>query len=163
VFFDGVVGELPDWVVDRMALPEPVKKVRATSEVLFHWAKHGQNKKDMRGDTGTYQWVAECARAAISNPCALIRGKKAYQIIGKVERPNPGYPDVQYVRLVLKSTQSPQQSRTVGQHLHVALEPNNQAISEKCENHRRTIIPPLCFKINAFSSRCPTIAERRAP
>jgi len=58
------------------------QKSAGDQEVMFHWAKHGQNnKKDMRADTGTYQWVAECARAAISNPYALIRGKKAYQII----------------------------------------------------------------------------------
>src|SRR5216684_4511758 len=102
--------ELPDWVVERMALPEPVKKVQATSEVMFHWAKNGQNKNDLRGDTGTYQW--ECARAAISNPHRVIRrktqtlqggGKRhTFEIIGKVERPSPGYPSVQYVRLVLK-------------------------------------------------------------
>lgn len=102
--FDGVVAELPDSVVNRMALPEAVKGVAATSQVMFHWSKHGQNKGDMRADTGTYQWVAESVRAIIPNPFALKLDDqpRRYQLIGKVERPCPGYPTVQYLRLVLK-------------------------------------------------------------
>jgi hypothetical protein len=100
-----VLGELPDWVVQWMALPERVTKVQADNRVMFHWAQHAAQKQhDLRGDTATYQWVGKSARAVVANPYALLPGDKdrTYQIIGTVEPPNPLYPTIQYLRLVLK-------------------------------------------------------------
>jgi hypothetical protein len=108
--FGPVLGELPDSVIQWMALREPVKIVQVDNQVMFHWAKYGQKPNDMRGNTGTYQWVAEAARAVLSNPYALNRGKQAqrYQIIGRVEPPSSQYPTIQYFRLVLKYVPSNQ-------------------------------------------------------
>lgn len=108
-----VLGELPDSVVQWMALPERVTKVQADNRVMFHWSAHaGQKDTDLRADTATYQWVGKSARAAVANPYALLVGVKdrTYQIIGKVEPPSPLYPTIQYLRLLLKyvpSTEAP--------------------------------------------------------
>jgi hypothetical protein len=108
--FGPVLGELPDSVVQWMALPEPIKTVQVDNQVMFHWAKYEQKPNDMRGDTGTYQWVAKSARATLSNPYALNRGKKpqTYQIIGRVEAPGSQYQTIQYFRLLLKYVPSAQ-------------------------------------------------------
>jgi hypothetical protein len=106
-----VLGELPDRVVERMALPERVTKVQADNRIMFHWAEHaGQKQNDLRGDTATYQWVGKSARAVVVNPYALLRGSKPrrYQIIGRVEPPSPLYPTIQYFRLSLKYVPSAQ-------------------------------------------------------
>jgi hypothetical protein len=73
--FGPVLGELPDSVLRWMALPEPVKVVQVDNRVMFHWAAHGQNQNDFRSDTGTYQWVAESARAS-----SLIRTREMLAI-----------------------------------------------------------------------------------
>lgn len=101
--FGPVLGELPDSVVQSMALPEPVKMVRVNPNIMFKWAKHKQKRlNNLRGDTGTYQWVEKAARATLSDPYALIPGKKpqTFEIIGRVEPP-PGspYETVQYFSL----------------------------------------------------------------
>ncbi len=106
-----VLGELPDQVVEWMALPEHVTKVQADNRIMFHWAEHaGQNQNDLRGDTSTYQWVGVSARAVVANPYALLRGSKPqrYQIIGRVEPPSSRYPTIQYFRLPLKYVSSTQ-------------------------------------------------------
>lgn len=97
-----VLGELPDLVVQLMALPEPVRKVQATNVVMFHLA--GQKNDELRRDTSTYQWFGKCARAVVENPFALLAGKntRMYQIIGRVEPPSARYPTIRYLRLVLK-------------------------------------------------------------
>jgi len=108
-----VLGELPDRVVERMALPERVTKVQADNRIMFHWAEHaGQKQNDLRGDTATYQWVGRCCRAIVADPYALLAGKKREkcQIIGRVEPPSPEYATIEYLRLLLKyvpSTQAP--------------------------------------------------------
>lgn len=108
-----VLGELPDSVVQLMALPERVTKVQEDNRVMFHWAEHATQKhSDLRGDTATYQWVGKSARAVVAHPYALLAGDKdrTYQIIGRVEPPGPLYPTIQYLRLLLKyvpSTQAP--------------------------------------------------------
>lgn len=108
-----VLGELPDSVVQWMALPERVTKVHADNRVMFHWAEHAvQKQNNLRGDTATYQWVGKSARAVVANLYALLAGDKdrTYQIIGRVEPPSPLYPTIQYLRLLLKyvpSTQAP--------------------------------------------------------
>jgi hypothetical protein len=101
--FGPTLGELPDSVARRMALPEHVATVQVGDGVMFHWPKHGQHSNDFRADTGTYQWVANAARAALSNPYALKRDKEpcTFHLIGKVEPLNQ-YPTVGYFRLVLK-------------------------------------------------------------
>jgi hypothetical protein len=106
-----VLGELPDSVVQWMALPERVTKVQADNRVMFHWAGAGQNQNDLRGDTATYQWVGKSARSVVANPCWLLGGdkKRRYQIIGRVEPPSL-YPTTQYLRLVLKYVPSTQAS-----------------------------------------------------
>ena len=108
-----ILGELPDSVVNWMALPERVTQVQADNRVMFHWAEHAaQKQNDLRGDTATYQWVGKSARAVVANPYALLAGDRdrTYQIIGRVEPPSPLYPTIQYLRLLLKyvpSTQAP--------------------------------------------------------
>jgi hypothetical protein len=99
-----VLGELPDLVIQRMALPERVTKVQADNRVMFHWAKHpGQKQNDLRGDTATYQWVGKSARGVVANPGWLLAGSndRTYQVIGRVKPPSL-YPTIQYLRLVLK-------------------------------------------------------------
>ncbi len=113
--FEPDLGELPDSIVELMALPEAVKKVQVSSGVMFHWAaKPGRKQNDLRGDTGTYQWVAKSARAVICNPYALIRGKEPekYQIIGRVEPPSSRYQTIKYFRLVLKYVPGQGKSRS---------------------------------------------------
>jgi hypothetical protein len=98
------LGELPDWIVEWMAMPEHVTKIQATNQAMFHWAKHpSTNPRDSRGDTATYQWVGKAARAVVANPHAALRGNKdrTYQIIGKVE-PHSQYPTLDHIRLILK-------------------------------------------------------------
>jgi hypothetical protein len=105
-----VLGELPDSVVQWMALDERVTKVQATNVVMFHLA--GQKDDEMRRDTSTYQWFGKCARAVVANPYALVTGSKprTYQIIGRVEPPSAQYPTIRYLRLVLKYVPSTQSS-----------------------------------------------------
>jgi hypothetical protein len=102
--FGAILGELPDFVVQWMKLPESVTNVQVTSEVMFHWAKDSTRPDDMRGDTGTYQWLAEAARKSIVNPYALNNDAqpRRYQIIGKVEPPSPQYATIRFLRLVVK-------------------------------------------------------------
>ena len=106
-----VLGDLPDWVLDSMALPERVTKVQADNRVMFHWAEHtAQAQNDLRGDTATYQWVGKSARAVLADPYALLAGDRdrTYQIIGKVEPPSPLYPTIRFLRLLLKYDPSTQ-------------------------------------------------------
>jgi hypothetical protein len=99
------LGELPDSVVQWMALPERVTKVKADNRVMFHWADHPDHPSpnDSRGDTATYQWVGKAIRAVVANPHAGALGNedRTYQIIGRVE-PHDRYLTLQYLRLILK-------------------------------------------------------------
>jgi hypothetical protein len=97
-----VLGELPDWVSQRMALPERVTKVQADNRVMFHLA--GKKNDELRRDTSTYQWFGKCARAVIENPSRYLAGNEphTYQIIGSIEPPSVLYPTIRYIRLILK-------------------------------------------------------------
>jgi hypothetical protein len=88
------LGELSDSVLEWMNLPEPVKIVQASTEIMTHWAKYGQSRDNLRADTGTYQWVAEWIRNVLSNPYAAKggRGPHTYLLIGKVKPPPPPPP-----------------------------------------------------------------------
>ena len=91
--FGPVLGELPDFVIHWMKVPEPIKNVQVTSQVMFHWARHGTWLNDMRSDTGTYQWLAGSARTVLLNPYALNNDAPPYrfQIIGRVKPPSSQY------------------------------------------------------------------------
>jgi len=103
-----VLGDLPDSVAERMALPERVTKVQATNEVMFHLA--GQKNDELRRDTATYQWFGKCAHEVVANPYALLAGRstQTYQIIGRVEPPGTRWPSIRYLRLLLKYVPSSQ-------------------------------------------------------
>ena len=102
--FGPVLGELPDFVIQWMKVPEPIKNVQVTSEVMFHWARHGMWRNDIRRDTGTYQWLAEAARKTIVNPYALKNDARPsrFQIIGRVKPPSSQYATIRFLRLVVK-------------------------------------------------------------
>lgn len=111
--FGPVLGELPESVVRWMALPERITVVQVDNRVMFHWANHGQKPGDLRGDTGTYPWVAKSARAVISNPYALKLGARSgtFQLIGKVGPPSSKYSSIQFFRLLLKYVPAPDAGR----------------------------------------------------
>ena len=63
----GVLGELPDGVIEQMALPERVTEVQATVEdVIFHLASNESD--ELRRDTSMYPWFITSARAVVKNP-----------------------------------------------------------------------------------------------
>ena len=97
----GVLGELPDGVIEQMALPERVTEVQATvKDVIFHLA----NREDrLRRDTSMYPWFITSARAVVKNPDKLLPGKKprTYEIIGRVDSPS-AHPTLAYMSLILK-------------------------------------------------------------
>jgi hypothetical protein len=108
--FSPVLGQLTEPILRWMALPEPVTLVQVDNRVMFHWAQGRTQPNDLRGDTGTYQWVADSARAVLRSPHALKRGEHhIYHMIGKVEPPI-SYPSIGYFRLVLKFIPSRQTS-----------------------------------------------------
>src|SRR5260221_632937 len=92
------LGELPDSVLQLMALPERVTKVQADNQVMFHEAGKNMNSA-LRNDTSTYQWVGKCACAVVKNPHWYLAGNKprTYQIIGSVEPPSDLYPTIRYM------------------------------------------------------------------
>ena len=131
-----VLGELPDSVLQLMALPERVTKVQADNRVMFHEAQRNMNNA-LRNDTSTYQWVGKCARAVVKNPRWYLAGDRTqtYQIIGSVEPPSAQYSTIRYMRLVLKYVPSkescpaeiwlqtfiPQSQKTINSYLKKAM------------------------------------------
>src|SRR5713226_1549942 len=108
-----ILGDLPNSVVEMMALSKPVTMVQATNVVMFHLAT--REGDPLRRDTATYQWFGKSARADVQNPYALMRGKsdRTYQLIGQVESPSLRYAEIQYLRLVLKYVPASQSSTGV--------------------------------------------------
>jgi hypothetical protein len=102
--FGPVLGELPDFAIQWMNVPEPIKNVQVTSQVLFHWARHGTWLNDMRSDTGTYQWLAEAARKTVVNPYALKNDARPHRfhVIGKVRPPSSQHATIRFLRLVVR-------------------------------------------------------------
>ena len=97
-----VLGDLPESVVNIIAFNERVTKVQATNVVMFHLAT--RKGDHLRRDTSTYQWFGKSARAIVKNPYALLPGKShhTFQLIGRVELPSSRYPEIRYLRLVVK-------------------------------------------------------------
>jgi hypothetical protein len=101
VFSGSDLGELPDWAVQWMELPEPIKSVRLGDNFMFHWAKKPPG--GLRADAATYQWLATVVRDAVLNPYAIHRQRpNRYRIIQAANPPNLQYLSVRHVVFPIK-------------------------------------------------------------